>query len=689
MHDIPVHDIQKRIEELTTLLARYEHEYYVLDAPSVPDSEYDRLLRELAALEAAHPQWRNVNSPTQRVGGAALTAFMSVAHELPMLSLDNVFDAEELQAFYRRVQERLATESTIAFCCEPKLDGLAVSLLYINGDLVRAATRGDGSTGEDITHNVRTIRAIPLRLQGEQLPARLEVRGEVFMPKAGFEKWNAKALAAGEKPFANPRNAAAGSLRQLDPRITAQRPLAFYAYGIGVADGCDLPESHHGRLQWLQQFGLPVCHEISLVDGIEGCQAYHDAILARRDSLPFEVDGVVFKVDALAQQEALGFVSRAPRWAVAHKFPAQEELTLLRDIEFQVGRTGAITPVARLEPVFVGGVTVSNATLHNADEIERLGVMVGDTVIVRRAGDVIPQIVGIVADRRDVAICRSVEFPTECPVCGSAIERLPGEAVARCSGGLFCEAQRKEALKHFVSRRAMDIEGLGDKLIEQLVDRGLVDTPAALFTLEESTLAGLERMGEKSAQKLLLAIDKARMTTLPRFLFALGIREVGESTALALAMHFGELSALEQASIEALQQVPDVGEVVAKHVYYFFRQPHNLEVLAALLQPQAEGGAGIQWPVMARPQPSELPLQGKTLVLTGTLQGMSREEAKAALLALGAKVAGSVSAKSSAVFAGEAAGSKLAKAEQLGIPVLDEDALQQLLADPAHFIWPA
>ena len=374
MHDIPVHNIQHRIEELTTLLARYEHEYYVLDAPSVPDSEYDRLLRELAALEAAHPQWRSANSPTQRVGGAALTAFMPVAHELPMLSLDNVFNAEELQAFYRRVQERLVTETKISFCCEPKLDGLAVSLLYIHGELIRAATRGDGSTGEEITHNVRTIRSIPLRLQGEQLPARLEVRGEVFMPKAGFEKWNAKALAAGEKPFANPRNAAAGSLRQLDPRITAQRPLAFYAYGIGVADGCELPESHHGRLQWLRQFGLPVCQEIRLVDGVEGCQAYHDAILARRDSLPFEIDGVVFKVDALAQQETLGFVSRAPRWAVAHKFPAQEELTLLRDIEFQVGRTGAITPVARLEPVFVGGVTVSNATLHNADEIERLGI---------------------------------------------------------------------------------------------------------------------------------------------------------------------------------------------------------------------------------------------------------------------------------------------------------------------------
>ena len=683
-----MHEIRQRMGALTALLARYEHEYYVLDNPSVPDSEYDRLLRELQQLESLHPEWRDPHSLTQRVGGAALSAFASVAHEQPMLSLDNVFNAEELQAFYRRVQERLGSDSDVAFCCEPKLDGLAVSLLYLEGELVRAATRGDGSTGEEITHNVRTIRSIPLRLQGAVIPARLEVRGEVFMPKSGFSQWNAKALASGDKPFANPRNAAAGSLRQLDPRVTAQRPLAFYAYGIGVVEGVEPPMSHHERLLWLRQFGLPVSQEIRLVDGIAGCQAYHDAILVRRDSLPFEIDGVVFKVDALAQQEQLGFVSRAPRWAVAHKFPAQEELTLLKDVEFQVGRTGAITPVARLEPVFVGGVTVSNATLHNADEIERLGVMIGDTVIVRRAGDVIPQIVGMVAERRDGANCRPIQFPTACPVCGSAVERLPGEAAARCSGGLFCEAQRKEALKHFVSRRAMDIEGLGDKLIEQLVDRKLIETPASLFTLDEETLAGLERMGAKSAQKLLQAIDKARMTTFPRFLYALGIREVGESTALALAQHFGDLPSLKAASIEALQQVPDVGEVVAKHVYYFFRQPHNDEVLTALLRPQAEGGAGIQWPALARPATTELPLHGKTLVLTGTLQQMSRDEAKAALLALGAKVAGSVSAKSSAVIAGEAAGPKLAKAEQLAIPVLTEADLLALLADPDHFAWP-
>ena len=680
-------DIKTRMSQLIGMLTRYEHEYYVLDAPSVPDAEYVRLFRELLALEVEHPELVSHHSPTQRVGGAALSTFGSVRHEQPMLSLDNVFNAEDLLAFGRRIQDRLGQSEPLAFCCEPKLDGLAVSLLYEAGHLVRAATRGDGETGEEITANVRTIRAIPLTLQGDEIPARLEVRGEVFMPKAGFARWNADAQESGEKIFANPRNAAAGSLRQLDPRITARRPLAFYAYGIGVVEGAELPDSHYGRLNWLKCLGLPVSAEIRRGSGIEACQAYHEAILARRDELPFEIDGVVFKVDSLPLQEQLGFVSRAPRWAVAHKFPAQEELTELKEIEFQVGRTGAITPVARLEPVFVGGVTVSNATLHNADEIERLGVMVGDTVIVRRAGDVIPQIVGVVLERRDAARCHPVLFPTACPVCGSQVERLPGEAVARCSGGLFCEAQRKEALKHFAARRAMDIEGLGDKLIEQLVDRHLVATPADLFRLEEASLSELERMGSKSAQKLLLAIEQARHTTLPRFLFALGIREVGEATALALALHFGELAPLMAASVEALQQVSDVGEVVAKHVYYFFRQPHNLEVLQQLTTAQAEGGAGVEWPAIVRPEPQALPLLGKTLVLTGTLTQMSRDEAKQALLALGAKVAGSVSAKSSAVIAGAAAGSKLAKAEELGIPVLDESQLLALLADPSDISW--
>ncbi len=682
-------DIKQQMVDLIRQLARYEHEYYVLDAPSVPDSEYDRLLQELKALENEYPELIDARSPTQRVGGSPSTVFTAVPHAQPMLSLDNVFNTEDLQSFGHRVQERLNISDDVAFCCEPKLDGLAVSLLYEHGILIRAATRGDGNTGEDITHNVRTIRCIPLQLQGDAWPARLEVRGEVFMPKAGFQRWNEQALAHGDKVFANPRNAAAGSLRQLDPRITAQRPLAFYAYGIGVVEGVELPASHYARLQWLKVLGLPVSDDIQRVTGIAGCCQYHDSILNRRDSLPFEIDGVVFKVDSIEQQQALGFVSRAPRWAVAHKFPAQEELTFVNEIEFQVGRTGAITPVARLEPVFVGGVTVSNATLHNADEMERLDIRVGDTVIVRRAGDVIPQIVGVVLERRDLSRCVPVIFPDRCPVCDSQVERLPGEAVARCSGGLFCEAQRKEALKHFASRRAMDIEGLGDKIIEQLVDRHLVETPADLFALDESTLASLERMGTKSAQKLLLAIDKARMTTLPRFLFGLGIREVGESTALALANHFGELPAIVTASIEALLQVPDVGDIVAKHVYYFFRQAHNLDVLERLRQPREEGGAGIQWPEIQRPSAEGLPLQGKTLVLTGTLHQMTRDEAKAALLALGAKVAGSVSAKSSAVIAGEAAGSKLAKAEQLGIPVLDESALVALLNDPQHFDWPS
>ncbi len=683
-----MNEIQSRMHALQQLLERYNTEYYLHDEPSVPDAEYDRLMNELRELEAANPQWLDVNSPTQRVGGVALTSFGSVHHEQPMLSLDNVFNVEDLAAFGRRVQERLFSNDAITFCCEPKLDGLAVSILYEQGELVRAATRGDGVTGEDITRNVRTIRVIPLRLSGDNIPARIEVRGEVFMPKAGFERWNEQALLRGDKVFANPRNAAAGSLRQLDPAITAQRPLAFYAYGIGVVDEVtELPDSHYARMQYLRQFGLPVCDEIRQVVGMEGCQAYHDDILAKRDALPFEIDGVVFKVDAIAQQQMLGFVSRAPRWAVAHKFPAQEELTRLNDVEFQVGRTGAITPVARLEPVQVGGVTVSNATLHNADEIARLGVKIGDWVIVRRAGDVIPQIVNVVLDRRD-ASCRDIDFPERCPVCDSQVERLPGEAVARCSGGLYCAAQRKEALKHFVSRRAMDIDGIGDKLIEQLVDHELVHTPADLFALTKAQLLGLERMGEKSADKLLNALQSARETTFARFLFALGIREIGETTAQTLAQHFSDLPTLQDASVETLLKVSDVGEVMAKHIYYFFRQEHNLEVIQRLLAPVSEGGAGISWQPVARVAVDALPLNGKTLVLTGTLSQLNRDAAKQALQALGAKVAGSVSAKTDLVIAGEAAGSKLEKAQQLGVPVWGEDELVALLQDPAGAVLP-
>lgn len=679
-----MNDTLARIQSLREQLCRCEYEYYVLDDPTLPDAEYDRLFRELAALEAAHPEYLDASSPTQRVGGKPAAGFAAVNHAIPMLSLDNIFDDEGLDAFCRRIGERLGGASSLTFCAEPKLDGLAVSLLYEAGRLVRGATRGDGSAGEDITLNVRTIRAIPLQLQGEGWPAQLEVRGEVIMPKAGFEAWNAQALAQGGKVFANPRNAAAGSLRQLDPAITASRPLTFYAYGIGLCEPDVLGDSHYQRLQRLKTWGLPVCDLVRLVTDAAGCQAYHDDILAGRDGLPFEIDGVVFKVDDLAQQDRLGFVARAPRWAVAHKFPAQEEITQVKDVEFQVGRTGAITPVARLAPVFVGGVTVSNATLHNADEIARLGLMIGDWVIIRRAGDVIPQIVSVVREQRDTASCQPIEFPASCPVCGSEVERLPGEAVARCSGGLYCAAQRKEALRHFVARRALDIEGLGEKLIDQLVEQALVQNPADLFRLTREALLGLERMGEKSASKLLEAIDQARLTSLPRFLFALGIREVGEATALGLAQHFRTLEAISDASVEQLLQVDDVGEVVAKHVYYFFRQPHNQAVLAALCQPHESGGAGIHWPAMPEREATTQPLAGKTVVLTGSLSQMSRDEAKQALQALGAKVAGSVSAKTSAVVAGEAAGSKLAKAQALGIPVFDEATLVSWLADPSR-----
>lgn len=684
-----IEDIQRRMQALKQLIERYNAEYYLYDSPSVPDAEYDRLIRELRQLEEANPQWKTADSPTQRVGGAALSAFAQVRHEQPMLSLDNVFNPEELGAFGQRIHDRLGNMNELTFCCEPKLDGLAVSMLFENGELVRASTRGDGVTGEDITENVRTIRVIPLHLFGDHIPARIEVRGEVFMPKAGFDRWNEQARAKGEKVFANPRNAAAGSLRQLDSSITAQRPLAFYAYGIGVVDAeTQLPRTHYERLQFLGALGFPISSEVKQMKGIAGCQAYHDDILSRRDALPFEIDGVVFKVDSIDLQETLGFVSRAPRWAIAHKFPAQEEITRLNAVEFQVGRTGAITPVARLEPVPVSGVVVSNATLHNADEIARLGVQVGDWVIVRRAGDVIPQIVGVVMDRRDPAVCQEIHFPEQCPVCGSAVERIDGEAVARCSGELFCPAQRKEALKHFVSRRAMDVDGLGDKLIEQLVDHELVHSPADLFRLTYAQLIQLERMGDKSVEKLLTSIAKARQTTLARFLFALGIREIGETSAMTLARQFGSLDALRAATVEELMRVPDIGEIMAKHIYYFFRQEHNLEVIHQLLLPVEQGGAGVNWNDEAPVNAEALPLQGKTIVLTGSLTQFSRDDAKQALQDLGAKVAGSVSAKTDLVIAGAAAGSKLAKAEQLGIPVWGEDELAQLLDAPQQMLFP-
>ncbi|EOX3354925.1 NAD-dependent DNA ligase LigA [Vibrio cholerae] len=666
-------NVEQKLTELRQILHEHGVRYYVEDAPTIPDAEYDRLMRELLELEAAHPELMSSDSPSLRVGGRPLDAFESVVHEIPMLSLDNAFDDSELESFYRRMTDRLPAVQHSAFCCEPKLDGLAVSLLYENGVLTRAATRGDGTTGENITENVRTIKAIPLRLQGADFPTRLEVRGEVFMPKAGFEALNARALKKGEKQFVNPRNAAAGSLRQLDSKITAQRPLAFYAYSVGVIEGRELATSHYQRFLQLKGWGLPICPETKLVTSLTEVKAFYQDILQRRQSLAYEIDGVVIKVDDIQLQERLGFVARAPRWAIAYKFPAQEELTLLNDVEFQVGRTGAITPVAKLEPVFVGGVTVSNATLHNADEIERLGVMVGDTVVIRRAGDVIPQIVSVVLERRPES-AKPIVFPTRCPVCQSDVERVEGEAVARCSGGLICQAQRKESLKHFVSRKAMDVEGLGDKVIEQLVDREMVSTPADLFRLRAGELTILERMGPKSAQNVIDALNKAKQTTLPKFLYALGIREVGEATALNLAQHFLSLEAIQQASLEQFIEVPDVGVVVASHLQAFFAQDRNQQVINELLE------QGITWPALtAAPVAVNSALAGKVVVLTGSFTQLSRNDAKAALQALGAKVTGSVSKNTDMVFAGEAAGSKLAKAAELGIQVFDEQALIEFL----------
>ncbi|WP_367988413.1 NAD-dependent DNA ligase LigA [Vibrio sp. NTOU-M3] len=666
-------EIQNKLHQLRETLHYHAVRYYVEDSPEIPDSEYDRLMRELLDIEAEYPELVTIDSPSQRVGGKPLDGFDSVTHEIPMLSLDNAFNDEELDSFQKRMVDRLAGISVGQFCCEPKLDGLAVSLLYENGVLVQAATRGDGATGENITENVRTISAIPLKLQGKGWPERLEVRGEVFMPLAGFERLNEQALKKGEKVFVNPRNAAAGSLRQLDSRITATRPLSFYAYSVGVVEGVTLSSSHYERFLQLKNWGLPMCPETKRVESLDDVKAYYQNILERRSELAYEIDGVVIKVDDIANQELLGFVARAPRWAIAYKFPAQEELTILNDVEFQVGRTGAITPVAKLEPVFVGGVTVSNATLHNADEIERLGVMVGDCVVIRRAGDVIPQIVSVVKERRPET-AKSIVFPTQCPVCSSLIERVEGEAVARCSGGLVCQAQRKEALKHFVSRKALDVDGLGEKVVEQLVDREMVETPADLFKLSAGVITVLDRMGPKSAQNVVNALNKAKETTLPRFLYSLGIREVGEATAANLAHHFKTLDAVKSATHEQLITVQDIGEIVASHITAFFAQESNQCVIDDLLE------QGIHWPCIEdKSDDAPQPLAGKTVVLTGSLSKLSRTDAKAALQNLGAKVTGSVSKKTDILFAGENAGSKLAKAQELGIEIRTEDDLVALL----------
>ncbi|MGV2987501.1 NAD-dependent DNA ligase LigA [Vibrio sp. E150_011] len=664
---------QQRLNELKEQLHHHAVKYYVEDMPAIPDAEYDRLMQELLTIETEHPEWVSVDSPSQRVGGMPLDGFTQVKHEIPMLSLDNAFSDEDLENFNKRLADRVNRIDVGAYCCEVKLDGLAVSLMYENGILTQAATRGDGATGENITENVRTISAIPLKLQGNDVPARLEVRGEVFMPKAGFDKMNALAAKKGDKVFVNPRNAAAGSLRQLDSRITATRPLSFYAYSLGVVEGAELPPSHFDRLTKLKSWGFPMGPETLRVKDIEEVKAYHKAISDKRDALAYEIDGVVIKVDDISLQEQLGFVARAPRWAIAYKFPAQEEITTLNSVEFQVGRTGAITPVAKLEPIFVGGVTVSNATLHNADEIERLGVKVGDSVIVRRAGDVIPQIVAFVPERRPES-ASAITFPSVCPVCASGIERIEGEAVARCTGGLVCQAQRKEALKHFVSRKALDVDGLGDKVIEQLVDKEMVETPADLFKLSAGVLTVLERMGPKSAQNVVTALKVSKETTLARFLYSLGIREVGEATAANLAAHFKTLDAIIDASHEALIDVQDVGEIVAKHIRFFFAAESNRHVIASLIE------AGVHWADVELPsEDTPQPLLGKVVVLTGSLSQLNRGDAKAALQALGAKVTGSVSKKTDILFAGDNAGSKLAKAQELGVEIKTEQDLIDLI----------
>jgi len=664
--------VAARVTELKETLERYNYRYHALDDPEVPDAEYDRLMLELRDLETQHPELLTPDSPTQRVGAAPVAAFGAVKHRLAMLSLDNAFSDDDVREFDRRIRERLGQQGPIRYSAEPKLDGLAVSARYEGGVFAQGATRGDGETGEDITQNLKTIAALPLKLRADRPPRVLEVRGEVFMPLAGFERFNQEAIARGEKSFVNPRNAAAGSLRQLDPRMTAARPLDLFIYGLGIVEGGKLPASHSGTLQALRSWGFKICPQSRVVEGVDGCLDYYREIGAQRPTLPYQIDGVVYKVDDLGLQQTLGFISRAPRWAIAHKFPAEEALTTVRAIEFQVGRTGALTPVARLEPAFVGGVTVSNATLHNMDELARKDVRVGDTVVIRRAGDVIPEVARVLLERRADPAPAAVVLPSVCPVCGSPVVREAEQAVARCSGGRICAAQRKEEIKHFASRRALDIQGLGDKLVEQLVDRDWVRTPADLFSLEAEQLSTLERMGEKSAQKLQSAIAAAKHTSLQRFLYALGIRDVGEATALALARHFGGIATLRQAAEEQIQRVPDVGPVVAKHVAAYFRDPENLRIVDRLL------AGGISWPDPA-PIDAGAQLSGKIFVLTGTLQALTREAAEQAIVKLGGKVSGSVSKKTHYVVAGEDAGSKLKKAQQLGVAVLDEAAFLNLL----------
>jgi DNA ligase (NAD+) len=665
--------VQNKIKKLREEIQQHNLSYYVLDEPAIPDAEYDKLMRGLQELEDAHPKLITSDSPTQRVGAKPLDSFLPAKHEVPMLSLGNVFSAEELEAFEVRVKDRLKRDINLDYTAEPKLDGLAVSLIYEKGLLVRGATRGDGASGEDITENIRTIKSVPLRLRKhKKLPNKLEVRGEVFMPKKGFDKMNSKARKAGEKTFVNPRNAAAGSLRQLDPRNTAKRPLDIYFYSAVNIEKLTTVTTQYESLMFLKELGLKVCPEVKMVPGYKGCLGFYGNILKKRDKLAYEIDGVVYKVNELALQEELGFVSRAPRWAVAHKFPAQEAITTVDRIEFQVGRTGALTPVAKLEPVFVGGVTVSNATLHNMDEVQRKDVREGDKVIIRRAGDVIPEVVKTVLKpgvRRD----KPIQAPKKCPECNSKVVRIENEAVIRCSAGLFCPAQRKGAIKHFASRTAMDIEGLGDKLVDQLVDEELISSVQDLFCLDKEKITALERMGEKSATNLLMAIESSKKTSFSRFIYSLGIREVGVATASALANHFDDIKVLLSADDEELQAIEDVGPVVAENITAFFSQAHNRAVIEALVK------AGVVWKIQAKTKKKSAVLSGNVYVLTGSFESFSRPKATEQLKQLGAKVTASVSKKTTAVIAGASPGSKIIKAEALGVKILGEKDLLKLL----------
>ncbi len=663
--------LRQRVERLRTEIDRHNYRYHVLDDPEIPDSDYDRMMTELRELEREHPALVVPESPTQRVGGAPIAAFAQVRHRMPMLSLDNAFAKEDVVAFDRRVRERLETEIEISYACEPKLDGLAVSLTYRKGSLEIAATRGDGSVGEDVTHNIRTIQSVPLRLTGKAVPGLLEARGEVFISIAGFKEMNRRAVEKGEKVFVNPRNAAAGSLRQLDPRLAASRPLEIYFYGAGVVENGKLPDRHNAILETLRSWGLRTSPESRVVEGVEGLLAYYDEIARLRSKLKYQIDGVVYKVDSLDQQRELGFVARAPRWAIAHKFPAEEAMTLVRAIEWQVGRTGALTPVARLDPVFVGGATVANATLHNIAELQRKDVRIGDTVILRRAGDVIPEVVRVIAEKRPAGTARA-RLPDRCPVCQSVVEREEGEAVARCTGALVCAAQLKESLRHFASRRAMDIEGLGSKLVDQLVDQGLVKDAADIYQLTATQFAALDRMGEKSAENLVRSLVKSKETTFGRFLFALGIRDVGEATADVLARHFRTLKALRSSSVAEIEEVPDIGPITAAHVHAFMSESRNSKVIDELIS------FGVHWPEIPKARSRSKEFDGKTFVLTGKLTSMSRDEASDLVRELGGTVAGSVSKKTDFVVVGEEAGSKLKKATELGIKILDEGEFLKL-----------